>query len=317
MKDLKIQLYKTMYLIRRAEVKIQEHYAEDEMKTPMHMSMGAEAISAGVCQALETSDQILGTYRSHGIYIAKTGETDNFFAEMYGRVTGTSKGKGGSMHLLAPKSGLIATSAVVSSHIPVAIGAAFANKQVGNKRMVAVFFGDGATDEGVFWESLNAACLMKLPIVFVCEDNDLAIHTPSFLRHGYKKITDIIQQFDCNVYSSESTDAEEIYNLATQAIGVTRETFRPAFLHLKYYRYLEHVGVFEDFQAGYRSRKEFEAWLDVDPLKVMRSKLLELIPAEQVINLEQDIIDKVERSDELARKAPFPELEELCRSVYA
>ncbi|MHB9127870.1 MAG: thiamine pyrophosphate-dependent enzyme [Candidatus Humimicrobiaceae bacterium] len=161
--NINIALYKTMYMIRRTEEVIQYHYLEDEMKTPMHMSMGEEAIATGVCHALKPEDQILGSYRNHGIYIAKTQETDKFFAEMYGKVTGTSKGKAGSMHLLAPGSGLVCTSAIVGSSIPVAIGFAFANKYSKNNKIAAVFFGDGAIDEGVFWESLNFACLKKLP----------------------------------------------------------------------------------------------------------------------------------------------------------
>ena len=128
------------------------------MKTPMHMSTGAEAICAGVCQALRPQDQVIGTYRTHGIYLAKTGETDRFFAEMYGRATGMAKGKAGSMHLTAPEAGLICTSAIVGTTIPVALGAAYANRQNAQDRVVAVFFGDGAIDEGVFWESINIAC---------------------------------------------------------------------------------------------------------------------------------------------------------------
>ena len=183
-RKLNVELYRKMCLIRTAETAICEHYPEDELKTPMHMSMGGEAICAGVCHALKAEDQVLGTYRSHGIYLAKTMETDRFFAEMYGRATGTSRGKAGSMHLMAPEHGLICTSAIVASHIPVALGAAFVNKATDNGQTVAVFFGDGAIDEGVFWESLNFACLRKLPVMFVCEDNGFAVHVPDPWRPG-------------------------------------------------------------------------------------------------------------------------------------
>jgi len=172
MKELNIELYKTMYLIRKTEEKIQEHYHEDEMKTPMHMSMGEEAIAVGVCHALKAKDQIFGTYRSHAIYLAKTQNINDFFAEMYGKDTALLKGKGGSMHMCNPDGGFMGSSGIVASAIPVAVGAAFANKTVKNEKYVAVFFGDGAANEGVFWESLNVACLMKLPIIFVCADKD-------------------------------------------------------------------------------------------------------------------------------------------------
>ena len=316
-KDLNVALYKKVFLIRAAELAIREHYHEDVMKTPMHMSTGEEAICAGVCQALAPSDQVLGTYRSHGLYLAKTGETDRFFAEMYGRLTGMAKGKGGSMHLTATDDGMICTSAIVATTIPVAIGAAFANKCHTNGRLVAVFFGDGAVDEGVFWESLNAACLMKLPVLFVCEDNGYAVHVPARTRHGYESILDIAAKLDCDVFSADTTDAEVISSVAQQAIQSIRTKGRPAFLYLKYYRYLEHVGVNEDFNQGYRSRSEYELWGKKDPVETMRVKLLELLPEADIAAIEQAIRAQVQASIRKAIDAPFASAVELYEDVLA
>jgi TPP-dependent pyruvate/acetoin dehydrogenase alpha subunit len=316
-KDLATELYKKIYLIRVAEASIREHYQRDDMKTPMHMSMGEEAIVVGVCQALKTSDQVLGTYRSHALYLAKTGETDRFFAEMYGKSSGMAKGKGGSMHLTAPSDGLICTSAVVGTTIPVAIGAAFANKSRKNDHLVAVFFGDGAVDEGVFWESLNSACLMKLPVLFVCEDNGYAVHSPVTARHGYDSIADVVGRFQCDVFSENSTDAEVIYDLSRRAAGSIKSKGRPAFLYLKYYRYLEHVGVNEDFNQGYRSRDEYEPWSAIDPLKVMRGKLSQWLPEPEIGALEQAIDAKVAQSIRKAMDAPFPLGKGLHEDVLA
>jgi acetoin:2,6-dichlorophenolindophenol oxidoreductase subunit alpha len=317
MKELNLALYRKLYLIRRAEDAIREHYASDAMKTPMHMSTGGEAICAGVCHALRPQDQIIGTYRSHGIYLAKTGETDKFFAEMYGRASGMAKGKAGSMHLTAPDAGLICTSAIVGTTIPVALGAAFANREKSLDRTVAVFFGDGAIDEGVFWESLNAACGMRLPVIFVCEDNGFAVHVPKLQRHGYKSITDVVSRFECDVYASESTDVEEIHNLTAKAIANAKEKKRPAFLHLKYYRYLEHVGVNEDFNQGYRDRKEYETWRAKDPLELQRKKLLKSMSESEVRALEAAVDAQVKESVKRAEKAPFPRPEELYEDVLA
>ncbi len=317
MREINLVLYKKVYLIRKTEEKIREHYYEDEMKTPMHMSVGEEAIAVGVCHALKAEDQIFGTYRSHAIYLAKTGDTDNFFAEMYGKDTSLQKGKGGSMHLCAPGSGFMGTSAIVGSIIPVAVGAAFANKRNGNGKLVAVFFGDGATDEGDFWESLNVACLMKLPILFVCEDNGLAVHTPTSKRHGYASITDIVSKFNCNVFKESTTDAEAIYELTRKAIKLIKTTQMPCFMHLRYYRYLEHVGVNEDFDAGYRSREEFEEWLKLDPINLQRKKLLEhSIKEEEIMKIEREIDNQIENSIRLAKKAPFASSDELFKEVY-
>jgi len=316
-KNLNSELYKKVYLIRTAENAIRRDYMTDAMKTPMHMSTGEEAIAAGVCQALNPQDQILGTYRSHGIYLAKTGETDRFFAEMYGKATGMAKGKGGSMHLTAPADGMICTSAIVATTIPVAIGAAFANKRHENGRLVAVFFGDGAVDEGAFWESLNVACAMKLPVLFVCEDNGYAVHSPVAQRHGYDSISEIVSEFNCDVLREEATDAEAIYDLSRRAVDSIRSKNRPAFLYLRYCRYLEHVGVNEDFDQGYRSRDEYERWLTIDPVAVMRTKLLQWIFEADIAAIEHSIQTQVAESVRKATDAPFPSQSELYNDVLA
>ncbi len=317
MSKLNLELYKKLYLIRKAEAEICKHYPENEMKTPMHMSMGSEAISVGVCQALKKQDQVFGTYRSHALYLAKASETDKFFAEMYGRATGSAKGKAGSMHLSFSETGFMGASAIVASNIPLAVGAAFANKFKRNGRITAVFFGDGAADEGNFWESLNVACLMRLPILFVCEDNDLAMHTYKSERNGYKSLSAIVSKFDCHVFGSETTDAEAIFKLAKKAIELIKKTQRPAFLHLRYYRYLEHVGIYEDFDGGYRSRKDFEAWYKRDPIILQRKKLLKSrIKEKSILAIEQKIDKQVEKSVKLAQKAPFAGKDELYANVF-
>ena len=316
--SLNLELYRKMVLIRKTEEAICRHYGEDEMKTPVHLSLGEEAIAAGVIHTLGPEDQFFGTYRSHGIYLARTGETDKFFAEMYGKATGLLKGKAGSMHLSAPEHGFMGTSAVVSGIIPVAVGAAYAAKVSGSGRIVAAFFGDGATEEGVFWESLNAACLMKLPLLFVCEDNGLAVFTKKAQRRGYDSLPPILEHFDCSVLTESTTDVEKIHYRTREAIEGIKSRHRPSFLHFSYYRYREHVGVEEDFHCGYRSREEFEEWLKVDPVKIQREKLLRLgCTREELRKLETDIDRQIARSIELARRAPFTAEEELCRGVYA
>lgn len=288
------------------------------MKTPMHMSMGAEAISVGVCEALASQDQVFGTYRSHALYLAKTENTDDFFAELYGKETALLKGKGGSMHLCSPEHGFMGTSAIVASIIPVAVGCAFANKRANNGKMVAVFFGDGAIEEGVFWESLNLACLMKLPMLFVCEDNGLAVHTSKAQRQGFDSITKVVSKFNCLVYEAETIDAEAIYNLTHQAIKQVNTQLKPAFLRIEYFRYLEHVGVNEDFDAGYRRRDEFERWLSEDPVALQRKKLEALGWTQGAIEeVESQINEKVSRSFRKAQEAKFCDVSELFSGVFA
>ncbi|MHC4627105.1 MAG: thiamine pyrophosphate-dependent dehydrogenase E1 component subunit alpha [Planctomycetota bacterium] len=314
--ELNLELYRKLFLIRTCEEEIVEHYFEDEMKTPMHMSMGAEAISVGICQALRPEDHVFGTYRSHALFLAKTADTDDFFAEMYGKDTSSLKGKGGSMHLCSPDRGFMGASAIVASAIPVAVGCAFANKRANNGKLVAVFFGDGATDEGCFWESLNAACLMKLPVLFVCEDNGLAVHTPKSCRRGYSSLIDVVSKFDCVAHEHKTTDAEFIYELTSEMIKTMQSKQQPGFLRLEYCRYLEHVGVQQDFEAGYRSAEEFEQWYKVDPVALQRKKLQNLgCQTDNIKRLETEIEEGVSESFSKAKNASFCSVSELYKEV--
>lgn len=312
-----LELYRKLYLIRRSEELIVEHYKEDDMKTPMHMSMGEEAIVVGVVSALQKKDQVLGTYRSHALYLAKTDDADGFFAELYGKVTGSQRGRAGSMHLADPEKGMMLTSAVVATTIPIAVGGALANNIQKNKKIVAVFFGDGAVDEGVFWESINFACLKKLPILFVCEDNNLAIHSPIRDRHGYPSLAQVMSQFNCHVAQSSTTDVFEINKIANDMITKMKKTSKPGFLYLKYYRYLEHVGINEDFHFGYRSKREFLTWKKVDPLLVARKHLLKTNVKETEIEAIEKRVEKIlTRSLTKAKEAAYPSEEELFRDLY-
>jgi TPP-dependent pyruvate/acetoin dehydrogenase alpha subunit len=317
MDNINFELYKKMYLIRAAEEKIREHYREDEMKTPCHLYVGGEHIAAGVIQALESHDYIFGTYRSHGAYLAKPMETDQFFGELYGKAMGVAKGKAGSMHLSAPVQGLLGTSAVVGTTISMAVGCAFSQQYQNTGRMTTVFFGDGALDEGVFWESLNLACLKRLPLLFVLEDNDLAIHTSTHERYGHKPAIEVVSQFHCTTYGSDTTDAEEVYRITQQAIDACRTRQQPSFLHFKYYRYYEHVGINTDFHAGYRSEEIYHQWRAKDPVDTQRAKLLAHGMSEDDIqHYEESIQRQLSESVRKAKAAPFPEPEELYTDVY-
>jgi len=317
MLELNFELYKRLFLARKAEELIIDYYPENEMKTPMHMSLGQEFIAVGISYALGLENQTLATYRSHAAYIAKTGETDNFFLELYGKEGGVAKGKAGSMHLSAPESGFMGSSAIVASCIPVAVGAAFANKRNKNGKIVGVFFGDGALDEGAFWESLNVACLMELPVLFVCEDNGFAVHTSTRMRQGYKSITNIVSNFECNVYQEDTTDVERVYYLTIEAMESIRKTEKPTFMYFKCYRYLEHVGIYKDFAAGYRSEAEFNEWYKKDSLVIQRKKLLESGYSEEDIQKTEMLIDRqIRNSIKKAKEAPFCSVDELYRRVF-
>ena len=221
------------------------------------------------------------------------------------------------MHLLCPELGLIATSAIVASCIPVAAGAAFANQYRGTNRVVAVFFGDGAIDEGVFWETINLACSMKLPLLFVCEDNGLAVHIPAHERHGYRDIATVVRGFDCHVAAADTVDPLAIRDLTRETLAQMRATGRPGFLHLRYFRFLEHVGVCEDFKAGYRLRPDAETMRQHDPVTVCRDRLLLAGQAAAVTAIETHLVARVEAVFATARAASFPPSATLQEHVYA
>ena len=288
MSHLNEDLYRTMYLIRACEEKIIKHYHENEMKTPVHLGIGAEAIYAGVIHALKPEDQIFGTYRNHGIYLAKTGDTDSFFGELLGRDAGQFHGKGGSMHLFAPKHGFMASSAIVASTIPLAVGCAYSNKLQGNNKWVASFFGDGAMEEGVFWESINFAMLHKLKVMFICEDNAYAIHTHISQRQSKEFSRAVPCTYYPSIYQNSGGD---IYSQVAKA----RYLDGPVFMRFEYQREYEHCGTDKDWCVGYREKKDIP-----DPLIEQKKKLSQYA----IHDIETKVNRQIEDSWSRAKKSP-------------
>ena len=311
-------LYRKLVLARGAEEKIREEYFKDEMKTPVHLGVGQEAIPVGVCHAAPEGVKAFGTYRNHAMYLALTGDCDGFFAELYGRVTGPGKGKAGSMHLALPDRGLVATSAVVGTTIPVAVGAALANRYRGSKDLVVVFFGDGAVEEGVFWESMNFACLHRLKILFVCEDNGLAIHTAAVQREGFRSIPEALLGFRCHVATGDGSDLPGVVQMTRKMLRRIAEEPQPGFLHLTCFRFLEHVGPREDFEAGYRRRPTPEEVGRLDPVARYEKHLAERgVPAEELAKVREEVGCQIQRSVELALQAAFAPPAELYTDLFA
>ncbi len=307
-----LRFYEQIFLIRACENKIREEYPADEIKTPVHLCVGAEAIAAGVLECLGTEAKIFGSYRNHGIYLARTGDTDGFFAELYGKASGCAGGKAGSMHLTSPEKGLMMTSAVVGTTIPVAVGAAFANAYRDERSPVAVFFGDGAFEEGAFWESINFACLHRLRILFICEDNGLAIHALSSERQGFRSIPEVVHAFKCHVARAQGQKVEEVFTATKELLQRMDQEAMPAFLHAPYFRFLEHVGINEDFHFQYRNKPDPVELKEKDPL-VDISELARrggVLPA-ALREIEERVGKKIAKSVEKAKKASFPNPREL------
>src|SRR5436309_1083397 len=188
-------LYYKLRLIRRVEEEVARLYPSDKIKSPVHLSIGQEAVAVGICDPLRRDDVVSGTYRSHASYMAKGGDLPALFAELYGKTTGCARGKGGSMHLVDMNQYILGTSAVVGTTVPIAVGYSLALKLEGKGRVVAAFFGDGATEEGVLYESLNFAALHRLPVLFVCENNFFAIHTPLEKRWATRQLCERVRTY--------------------------------------------------------------------------------------------------------------------------
>ena len=295
------------FRIRLVEERIIELYPSDLIQSPVHLSIGQEAVAVGVCAHLTPSDWVFINYRGHAFYLAKGGPLPEFFAELMGRRTGLSKGKAGSMHLAAPAQGVIGASAGVASTISHAVGAALATKiKKESGRVFVANFGDGAMEQGVFHESLNFASLHRVPILFLCEDNGLAIHSDATTRQSFS-VEALVRAFGIPfLHVDEGYDPERVAKSASDAINYVRTNQSPFFLRVKTCRYREHVGPGEDFDGGYRSEEDLAEWKAKDPL---------ITRAGELSRYEAEIRAEIDAAVEFAMNSPFPTEEDLLTDV--
>jgi TPP-dependent pyruvate/acetoin dehydrogenase alpha subunit len=307
-------LYKTLYRVRRVEEEIARIYPTDKLKSPVHLSIGQEAVAAAMCAPLLHEDVVFATYRGHAAYLAKGGDLKAMLAEMFGKGTGCTKGKGGSMHLIDAAAGVMGASAVVGTTIANAVGYAYSVKLRRQKRVVMSFFGDGATEEGVFAESLNFAVLKKLPVVFVCENNGYAIHTHQTRRQGR---ADICARAVAAGIPSElivANDVLKMHERATATVQALREgtASGPFFFECQTYRWKEHVGPNEDFKLGYRTQQDAAPWIDDDQVRRVAS----LVPARSRGAIEAAVEAEIAEAVAFAEASEFPDISELMTDVF-
>jgi TPP-dependent pyruvate/acetoin dehydrogenase alpha subunit len=306
-------IYRQLRLIRRAEEEVARIYPSDKIKSPVHLSIGQEAVAVGVIGPQQAADIVSGTYRSHAAYIAKGGDLPRMFAELYGKDTGCARGKGGSMHLADYSHNILGTSAVVGTTVPIALGYALALKREGQGRVVAAFFGDGATEEGAFYESLNFAALHRLPVLFVCENNGYAIHEPLSKRWATRRLCERVETYGILARQIADSNVFDIWDYASAAYDSLRGGSGPMFLECLTYRWKEHVGPGEDYHAGYRSESELQPWVENDAVVMAGNRL----SAERRAEIDMSIESEIQAAIEFAENAPFPPAEELYTYVYA
>jgi len=296
-KEKLIQFYREMLRIRKVEEKIAELYPEEEIRCPVHFCIGQEAVPVAVAATLEKDDYVLSNHRSHGHYLAKGGDLKGMMAELYGKVTGCTRGKGGSMHLLDASVGFLGAAPIVTSTIPIAVGTAMAAKMRGEKRVTIAFFGEAATEGGAFHESINFAQLKKLPIVFVCENNLYSVYSPLSVRQPKEReVFEIAKGHGMMSRQANGNDVEEAFAYAQRAVQEARRGKGPVFLEFSTYRWLEHCGPNYDNHIGYRTEKEFLKWKKFDPIARFEKKLFRtgILTKQKVRDLVRDIDSEID-----------------------
>ena len=316
-----LELYKKMLTIRLCEESLVDPILNGEIKCPVHLCSGQEAIAVGVCTALEKRDYIFGHHRSHGHYIAKGCDLKALFAEVFGKEAGCSRGRGGSMHLIDPENGMMGSAPIVAGTISLALGGALSSQIRDDKRVTVSFFGDGATNEGVLFESLNFASLKKLPILFVCENNFYVTHMPISECRPDRNITDIADSFGIQSACVDGNDVLAVFEIANKAVEDCRNGHGPFFIEALTYRLRGHVGPDDNIQGTHtdiRPPEEVEMWKEKDPILNFERRLLDevMVSENELAEIKEDIIHEVKAAHLFAKDRPYPDESELDAYVF-
>jgi len=304
---MKKKLFESMLRIRLVEESIANKYSEQKMRCPTHLSIGQEAIAVGVCANLTSQDQVLSTHRAHAHYLAKGGCLNSMMAEIYGKASGCSKGMGGSMHLIDTSVGFMGSTAIVGNTIPVAVGLALEKKLTRKKSIACVFFGDGATEEGAFYESVNFAIIHSLPILFICENNLYSVYSGLEVRQPVdRKIYKMVRAMGISAQHGNGNDVDEVARKVKHAKTMILKSGGPQFLEFDTYRWREHCGPNFDNNIGYREESEFLKWKKKDPLKNFYSENSQKYIDRKIDTISQEIDDAHQFADD----SKFPTLQE-------
>ncbi|MBO6784188.1 MAG: thiamine pyrophosphate-dependent dehydrogenase E1 component subunit alpha [Alphaproteobacteria bacterium] len=307
-----------MLRVRMVEEEIVERYGEQEMRCPTHITIGQEAPPVGVSAHLRQSDYVFSAHRSHGHYLAKNADLPAMIAELYGKATGCALGKGGSQHLVDLDAGFMGSAPILASTISVGVGVAWAAKRRGEDRVVVIYFGDGATEEGAFHEAINFAGVNRLPVVFVCENNLYSVHTPLEIRQPNRAIHHLATVHGMEGEGGDGNDVEDVWRIAGDAVERARADGGPSLIEFATYRWKEHCGPLEDVHLGYRDQAEFDSWVEKCPIVNYERRLTDegVVDTAAVADMRTGIADEIEAAFSFAKESPFPEPDALARFVY-
>ncbi len=309
-----------MYRIRAVEEEIARRYPEGKMRCPVHLSIGQESIPAAFAESVNTTDFAVSTHRGHAHYLAKGGNLNAMIAEIYGKATGCAKGKGGSMHLIDLAINFMGTSAIVGNSIPIGVGLALSAQLKGTNQVSCVFLGDGAVEEGVFYESVNFAAVRGLPVLFICENNLYSVYSPLSVRQPKgRSIAKMVEAMGLKVAIGDGNDVISTYNIIKHAVTEIRNSSGPQFLEFSTYRWREHCGPHFDNDIGYRTEQEFLEWQQRDPLRCLEDDFKQMPSSviKQVDEIKAQVTADIREAFELAESAPFPLQSEAYEGVYA
>ena len=311
-----LDFYRAMVRIRMVEQSIAAEYAEQEMRCPVHLSIGQEAPSAAFSMAVEPSDMAVSTHRGHAHYLAKGGDLKRMLAEIYGKATGCSGGIGGSMHLIDTAVGFMGTSAIVGNSIPVGVGLGLALKNKGIPQAACVFLGDGATEEGVFYESVNIAALRNLPVLFLCENNQYSVYTPLEERQpAQRRIIDVARSLGIRAEAVDGHSGPHCLDVISRELPAVRRGEGPALIEFSTHRYLEHCGPNDDEHLGYRKPGELQGWLDRDPINVLGREMD--LSVDELDAMRAGLQAEIDEAFAFAKSSPFPDRSALAGAIYA
>ena len=308
-----------MLRIRRVEEAFSERYSKEEMRCPMHLSIGQEAIAAAVSSHLKNTDHVFSNHRSHAHYLAKGGNLEKMVAELYGKETGCCGGRGGSMHMIDLDAGFIGATPIVGGTVPLAVGNAWSAQLKGIDRVTVIYFGDGCFEEGVLHESMNFASLHQLPVVFVCENNGYSVYTQLNERQPDRKISNIAKAHGLRTYYGDGNDVVEIYEFAQDAVDKARSGEGPQFIELLTHRWLEHCGPNCDDDLGYRFPGELLEWKQLCPIKKMKAQLIDQgFSTQQDLDLiDVDLQNEINDAFEFAINSAEANPVNMDKNIYA
>lgn len=308
-----------MKRIRAYEEGIAAHYAENKMRCPTHLSVGQECVPGVLSQILDKKDLAVSTHRGHAHYLGKGGSGPKMLAEIYGKATGCSAGKGGSMHLVDLSVGFKGSTAIVGNTIPVGVGIGLALKLNKSDRISVIYLGDAAVEEGAFYEAANFAALKELPVLFVCENNFYSVYSHISVRQPKgRQIYEMVGGMGIRSLLGDGNDADKTFQLLNDEVARMRKTSLPCFVELITYRWREHCGPNYDNHIGYRTEAEFLDWKKKDPISLYEQKLLaeKVLSPQQIADIDRDVEQEIKSAFAFAESSPFPQESEAFEHIF-